>query len=61
PGVELPSAAVSLPEACVVPLRRAGIVGRVEDGRVLLDLRTVPAELDPGDLAARVRGALGER
>lgn len=61
PGVELPSAAVSLPEACAVPLRRAGIVGRVEDGRVLLDLRAVPAELDPADLAARVRAALGER
>jgi L-seryl-tRNA(Ser) seleniumtransferase len=60
PGVALPSAAVSLPEACAGPLRRAGIVGRVEDGRVLLDLRAVPAELDPADLAARVRGALGE-
>ncbi|GLY91625.1 L-seryl-tRNA(Sec) selenium transferase [Actinoallomurus iriomotensis] len=61
PGVELPSAAVSLPGDCAVPLRRAGIVGRVEDGRVLLDLRAVPAELDPADLAARVRDVLGER
>jgi L-seryl-tRNA(Ser) seleniumtransferase len=55
PGVELPSAAVSLPETCAEPLRRAGIVGRVESGRLLLDLRTVPAEVD---LAARVRDAL---
>jgi L-seryl-tRNA(Ser) seleniumtransferase len=61
PGVELPSAAVSLPGDRAVPLRRAGIVGRVEDGRVLLDLRAVPAELDPADLAARVRDVLGER
>jgi L-seryl-tRNA(Ser) seleniumtransferase len=55
PGVELPSAAVSLPETCAEPLRRAGIVGRVESGRLLLDLRTVPAEVD---LAAAVRDAL---
>ncbi|MGI5228526.1 L-seryl-tRNA(Sec) selenium transferase [Actinoallomurus sp. CA-142502] len=61
PGVELPSAAVSLPGDCAVPLRHAGIVGRVEDGRVLLDLRAVPTELDPADLAARVRDVLGER
>jgi L-seryl-tRNA(Ser) seleniumtransferase len=56
PGVELPSAAVSLPESCAEPLRRAGIVGRVESGRLLLDLRGVPADLD---VAARVRAALG--
>jgi L-seryl-tRNA(Ser) seleniumtransferase len=55
PGVDLPSAAVSLPGTCAEPLRRAGIVGRVESGRLLLDLRTVPAEVD---LAARVRDAL---
>ncbi len=59
PGVGLPSAAVSLPETCAVPLRRAGVVGRTEDGRLLLDLRAVP---DDVDLAARVREALdGER
>jgi len=56
PGVELPSAAVSLPGHRAEPLRRAGIVGRVESGRLLLDLRAVPAGLD---LAARVRDALG--
>jgi L-seryl-tRNA(Ser) seleniumtransferase len=59
PGVELPSAAVSLPESRAVPLRRAGIVGRVESGRLLLDLRGVPAELDL-DLAARVRAVPAE-
>ena len=56
PGVELPSAAVSLPESYVVPLRTGTppVVGRVERGRCLLDLRTV----DPGDdevLLAAVR------
>jgi L-seryl-tRNA(Ser) seleniumtransferase len=54
PGVALPGAAVSLPSA-LAPLLRAGgpvrcgavpaVVGRVEDGRLLLDLRAVP----PGD------------
>jgi L-seryl-tRNA(Ser) seleniumtransferase len=58
PGVELPSAAVSLPAAYAAPLRRAGIVGRVEANRVLLDLRAIPPELDPADLAGRVRNAL---
>ncbi|MDN3355300.1 L-seryl-tRNA(Sec) selenium transferase [Actinomadura sp. DC4] len=57
PGVELASAAVGLPEGHAVPLRRAGIVGRVEGGRLLLDLRGVPEDLD---LAALVRHALAE-
>jgi L-seryl-tRNA(Ser) seleniumtransferase len=55
PGVELPSAAVSLPESFAEPLRRAGIVGRVEAGRLLLDLRAVPPGLD---LARAVREAV---
>jgi L-seryl-tRNA(Ser) seleniumtransferase len=59
PGVELPSAAVALPEAYAVPLRLAGIVGRVEAGRLLLDLRAIPADLDLTALAARVRDAPG--
>ncbi len=59
PGVGLPSAAVSLPETYAAPLRRAGIVGRVEAGRLLLDLRAVPAELDDEDLARRVARAIG--
>jgi L-seryl-tRNA(Ser) seleniumtransferase len=55
PGVALPGAAVSLPPA-LAPLLRAGdavrrgavpaVVGRVEDGRLLLDLRAVPASDD---------------
>ncbi|NKQ58609.1 L-seryl-tRNA(Sec) selenium transferase [Amycolatopsis sp. K13G38] len=56
PGVELPSAAVSLPEASALPLRTGDppVVGRLERGRCLLDLRTV----DPADdevLLAAVR------
>jgi L-seryl-tRNA(Ser) seleniumtransferase len=52
PEVALPGAAVSLPPA-LAPLLRGGdpvragavpaVVGRVEDGRLLLDLRAVPA------------------
>jgi L-seryl-tRNA(Ser) seleniumtransferase len=43
PGVELPSAAVSLPAEFADVLRagRPPVVGRVEDDRCLLDLRTV--------------------
>jgi L-seryl-tRNA(Ser) seleniumtransferase len=52
PGVELPSAAISLPERLAVPLRRPAdgelpaVVGRVEGGRLLLDLRSVPSGQD---------------
>ncbi|MGI5327086.1 L-seryl-tRNA(Sec) selenium transferase [Actinomadura nitritigenes] len=44
PGVVLPSAAVSLPEPYAARLRRGSpaVMGRVEDGRCLLDLRAVP-------------------
>jgi L-seryl-tRNA(Ser) seleniumtransferase len=48
PDVTLPSWAVSLPERYAEPLRRGrpAIAGRLEDGRLLLDLRTVdPAQL----------------
>jgi L-seryl-tRNA(Ser) seleniumtransferase len=54
PGVELPSAAVSLPEA-FGPRLRAGkvpVVGRIERGRCLLDLRTVPPAADEQLLGA---------
>ncbi|MCG5432415.1 L-seryl-tRNA(Sec) selenium transferase [Mycobacterium sp. MYCO198283] len=47
PGVELPSAAVSVPERFAAPLRTGtpAVVGRLENGRCLLDLRTVaPAD-----------------
>ena len=48
PGVELPSVAVSLPESYAAPLRTGSpaVVGRVESGRCLLDLRTVSPEDD---------------
>ena len=48
PGVELPSAAVSLPESYAAPLRTGSpaVVGRLENGRCLLDLRTVSPEDD---------------
>lgn len=56
PGVALPSAAVSLPESYAAPLRTGtpAVVGRLEGGRCLLDLRTVAAE-DDGALAEAVR------
>jgi L-seryl-tRNA(Ser) seleniumtransferase len=53
PGVELPSAGVSLPESYAAPLRTGSpaVVGRLEAGRCLLDLRTVAPEDD--ELALR--------
>jgi L-seryl-tRNA(Ser) seleniumtransferase len=67
PGVRLPSAALSLPERLARGLRsgpavRRGevpaVVGRIEGGRLLLDLRAVtPA--DDGRLAAAVLAAAG--
>ena len=65
PGVSLPSAALSLPEHLAAELRagaavRRGdvpaVVGRVEGGRLLLDLRAV-APADDGRLAAAVLAA----
>jgi len=49
PGVELESAALSLPEALAGRLRRGepAVVGRLESGRLLLDLRSVSREQDP--------------
>ena len=54
PGVELPSAAVSLPESYAAPLRTGApaVVGRLESGRCLLDLRTVAPEDDELVLSA---------
>ncbi|WP_329082900.1 L-seryl-tRNA(Sec) selenium transferase [Streptosporangium sp. NBC_01469] len=54
PGVTLPSAAISLPERFAVPLRTGEppVVGRVEGGRLLLDLRAVPADRDDDVLRA---------
>ncbi len=58
PGVELPSAAVSLPESLAVPLRAGhpAVVGRIEAGRLLLDLRSVQPE-DEARLTAAVLAA----
>jgi L-seryl-tRNA(Ser) seleniumtransferase len=59
PGVELPSAAVSLPESYAAPLRTGtpAVVGRVEAGRCLLDLRTV-ASTDDELLVQAVRACM---
>ncbi|MFB9319192.1 L-seryl-tRNA(Sec) selenium transferase, partial [Cryptosporangium minutisporangium] len=48
PGVVLPSAAVALPAAWAAALRAGDppVVGRVERGALLLDLRCLPADLD---------------
>ncbi|MFI9613411.1 L-seryl-tRNA(Sec) selenium transferase [Streptomyces sp. NPDC052023] len=56
PGVTLPSAALSLPERYAAALRTGPVpvVGRLEAGRCLLDLRAVPPE-DDERLAEAVR------
>jgi L-seryl-tRNA(Ser) seleniumtransferase len=48
PGLLLPGWAVAVPEAYAEPLRRSStaVVGRLERGRCLLDLRCVPPEDD---------------
>ncbi|MGP3956699.1 L-seryl-tRNA(Sec) selenium transferase [Nonomuraea sp. 3N208] len=48
PGWELPSVAIALPARLARPLRlgNPAVVGRVAGGRLLLDLRSVPPELD---------------
>ncbi len=58
PGVDLPSAAVALPPGLAAPLRAGAppVVGRLVDGRLLLDLVGVPAASD-GVLADAVRRA----
>lgn len=53
PEVELPSWAVSLDPVLAKPLRAKAVVGRVERGRLLLDLRCVPPDRD-GDVCAAV-------
>lgn len=58
PGVALPGWAVALPEQLAAPLREGepAVVGHVERGRLLLDLRCVPEDED-GLLADLVRAA----
>ncbi|MEH0985184.1 L-seryl-tRNA(Sec) selenium transferase [Micromonospora sp. CPCC 205556] len=59
PGVELDSWALSLPEAYAAPLRlgEPPVLGRVLRGRLLLDLRCVPAAADDVLRAAVLRVA----
>ena len=56
PGVALPSAAVALPEPFAAALRTGepAVLGRLDHGRCLLDLRAVAPE-DDATLAAAVR------
>jgi len=56
PGVPLESVALRLPDSLAAPLRlgRPAVVGRVERGALLLDLRSVPPEVDP-DVETAVR------
>lgn len=62
PGVELPSAAVSLPAFLAAPLRTGvpAVMGHVRDGRLLLDVLAI----DPADdatLVSAVRRALEDQ
>ncbi|WP_275693345.1 L-seryl-tRNA(Sec) selenium transferase [Nocardioides sp. TF02-7] len=62
PGVELPSAAVSLPHDLAAALRTDAelpVVGRVEGGRLLLDLVAVAPDDDAALVAAVRRAAAG--
>jgi L-seryl-tRNA(Ser) seleniumtransferase len=60
PGVELPSAGLALPVAAAAALRAGAdpVVARVEQGRCVLDLRSVPPEAD-GRLGDAVLAVLG--
>jgi L-seryl-tRNA(Ser) seleniumtransferase len=62
PGTVLPSSAVVLPAALAEPLRTSPtpVVGRVEGGRLLLDLRALAPAADDDLVAAVLRVALGE-
>jgi L-seryl-tRNA(Ser) seleniumtransferase len=57
PGLTLPSAAVALPEWFAAALRAGdpAVLGRIERGRCLLDLRAVPPESDDALAAAVAR------
>jgi L-seryl-tRNA(Ser) seleniumtransferase len=59
PGLRLASWAVALPTAYAEPLRTGDppVLGRVERGRLLLDLRCVPPERDEAVLAAVLRAS----
>jgi len=66
PGVTVPSAAVALPEDLALPLRHGdavrrgeapAVVGRIEKGTLLLDLRSVAPE-DDDRLSAAIKRAI---
>jgi L-seryl-tRNA(Ser) seleniumtransferase len=64
PGVELASAAVSLPASLAAPLRldrQSPVVGRVTGHRVLLDLAAVEPEADQAIVAAAGRAHRPDR
>jgi L-seryl-tRNA(Ser) seleniumtransferase len=65
PGIDLPSWALALPAEYAAPLRLGTppVLGRVERGRLLLDLRCVPPDLDPvvaGAIRAATAGHVGD-
>jgi L-seryl-tRNA(Ser) seleniumtransferase len=59
PGLELDSWALSLPERLAAPLRVGDppVLGRVERGRLLLDPRCVPSDMDAALVSAVRRAA----
>ena len=59
PGVTLPSWSLSLPRPYAVSLRTGAtpVVGRLDRGRLLLDLRCIPPESDDDVIAAVVEAA----
>lgn len=59
PGVRLPSRAVSLDERLAEPLRRRdpAVIGHLDSGRLLLDMRSIPDDLDETVCAAVVAAA----
>lgn len=61
PEVTLPSWSIALPGRYALPLRQAAtsVVGRVEKGSLLLDLRCVPPPQDPALIAAVIAVAEG--
>ena len=59
PDVALPSWSISLPDRYALPLRQAAVLGRVEKGRLLLDLRCVPPSEDEAFTAAVLAAGKG--
>ncbi len=59
PGLELPGWAIALPSSFAAALRTGdpAVVGRIESGRCLLDLRAVPADADVSLVHAVLRVA----